>query len=121
MTEKTLFNKNILLVEDDYILAMDAEDTIVSNGSVVSVATNVETALEVLRKSEIHCAIVDLHLGNDDSRPIIEKLKANEIPFAVVTGAEINEIKDLEDNDITVYRKPVDYKWVLKRLSLKSR
>lgn len=119
MTDSTMPTKNILLVEDDFILAMDAEDTISSDGANVSLAVNVETALELLQKSEIDYAIVDYHLGKNNSRPIIEELQANEIPFAVVTGAELNEVQDLANNDITVFRKPVDYKWVMRRLSLK--
>lgn len=121
MTKENLQTKNILLVEDDFILAMDAEDTITSDGAKVSLATNVKSALEMLQKSEIHYAIIDLHLGDKDSRPVIEKLQENEIPFAVVTGAELDEVQDLTKNDITVFRKPVDYKWVVRRLSLKSR
>lgn len=119
MTRTNLHTKNILLVEDDFILAMDAEDTITCDGAKVSLATNVESALEILQKSEIHYAIVDLQLGDKDSRPLIKKLQENEIPFAVVTGAALDEMQDLTENDITVFRKPVDYKWVVKRLRLK--
>jgi ActR/RegA family two-component response regulator len=118
MTKQKLTSKNILLVEDDFILALDAEDTIAADGANVSLATNVKTALEVLKQSEIHYAIVDFHLGSDTSKPIIKELMANEIPFAVVTGAELNEIEDLKKDSITVFRKPVDYKWVVKKLSL---
>ncbi len=121
MTNNKTHAKNILLVEDDYILAMDAEDTISSDGANVSLATNVDTALDLLQKSEIHYAIVDYHLGRKDSRPVIEKLKAKDIPFAVVTGSELDEIDTLTDEKITVFRKPVDYKWVVRRLSLKNR
>jgi DNA-binding response OmpR family regulator len=120
MTHNNQQTKNILLVEDDFLLAMDAEDTITSNGATVSLATDVDTALDVLQKSEIHFAIVDLHLGDKDSKPVMKKLQENEIPFAVVTGADLNEVQDLVENDITVFRKPVDYKWVIRRLSLKT-
>ena len=120
MTKENLHTKNILLVEDDFILAMDAEDTIAADGAKVSLATNVESALEMLQKSEIHYAIIDLHLGDNNSRPVIKKLQENEIPFAVVTGAELDEVKDLTEKDITVFRKPVDYKWVVRKLTLKT-
>lgn len=116
MSKKNSSHKKILLVEDDFILAMDAEDTIASDGAIVKVADTVTSALKVLAQSEIDYAIVDLNLGNDNSKPVIEKLKQNEIPFVIVTGADLPEIEKLVEPDTTIFRKPVDYKWVLRKL-----
>ena len=61
MTNIARNQKNILLVEDDFILAMDAEDAIRSAGLEVSVVDNVDDALKVLESEKI-----DAEIGTDD-------------------------------------------------------
>ncbi len=110
--------KNVLLVEDDFILAMDAEDMLATDAVNVNVVDTVKKAFEVLNTSEIDCAIVDLQLVNHNSEPVIKKLKEQEIPFAIVTGADIKDVDRFSDGQTTVFRKPVDYSWVMRRLNL---
>jgi len=112
--------KTVLLVEDDFILAMDAEDNLTTDDTSVSVVSTVDTALDVISNSKIDYAIVDFQLADKDSKPVINKLKETDIPFAVVTGADLHQIHDIINDNTTVFRKPVDYKWVMRRLYLKE-
>lgn len=116
-TEKLV---NILLVEDDFILSMDAEETLTSNGAKVIAAEEVSTALDVIENIQIDYAIVDYHLGEETSEIIIEKLSNSSVPFAIVTGAELKNLQKFIDEKMTIFRKPVDYEWVMRRLSLQK-
>lgn len=111
---------NVLLVEDDFILSMDAEETLTSNGAKVIVAEEVSTALDVIDNIPIDYAIVDYHLGEETSEVIIDQLSKSSIPFAIVTGTELKNIQKFIDEKMTIFRKPVDYSWVMRRLSLQD-
>lgn len=110
----------VLLVEDDFILSMDAEETLTANGAKVIAAEEVSTAMDVIENIQIDYAIVDYHLGEETSEKIIDKLSKLSIPFAIVTGAELKNLQKFIDEEMTIFRKPVDYKWVMRRLSLQN-
>lgn len=78
---------HVLLVEDSLIIALDAEEALLSQGvGRVSVASSVEQALAVLEEETIDAALLDLNLGSQLSLPVAEVLAARSIPFAFVTG-----------------------------------
>jgi ActR/RegA family two-component response regulator len=111
---------NILLVEDDFILSMDAEETLTANGAKVIAAEEVSTALDIIENIQIDYAIVDYHLGEETSEVIIDKLCKASIPFAIVSGTELKNLQKFIDEKMTIFRKPVDYNWVMRRLSLQN-
>lgn len=117
MTNIARKQKNILLVEDDFILAMDAEDAIRSAGLEVSVVDNVDDALKVLESEKIDGAIMDFNLGNQTSEPVLGVLDDKEIPFAVVSGADLKELTTSVGEIKHLYRKPVDYDQVALHLA----
>lgn len=110
----------VLLVEDDFILSMDAEETLAANGANVIVAEEVSTALDAIENIEIDYAIIDYHLREETSEMVIRQLEKSAIPFAIVTGAELKNLQKFIDEKMTIFRKPVDYKWVMRRLSLQD-
>ena len=58
---------------------------------VLSAATEAE-ALENLAKSTIDFALVDLYLDRDTSLPVMDQLAAEKIPFAVMSGADKEDL-----------------------------
>jgi len=64
-----------LLVEDNIIIAMDAEDSLTELGAnAVNVAANVADALAILKRESISVALLDVNLGAETSEPIAEAL-----------------------------------------------
>jgi CheY-like chemotaxis protein len=78
---------NVLIVEDDPIIALDFEDTILGFGvNAVRTAGNVLKALEMIADHAPDFALLDVGLVREKSFAIAERLDALKIPFAFVTG-----------------------------------
>ena len=78
---------DVLIVEDDPIIALDFEDTIVGFGvKAVRTAGNVARALELIAERLPDFALLDVGLTREKSFAIAERLEALEIPFVFITG-----------------------------------
>jgi DNA-binding NtrC family response regulator len=78
---------DVLVVEDDAIIAMDFEDTILGFGAkTVRIASNVSRALKMIDERVPDFALLDIGLVQEKSFAIAERLETLGIPFAFVTG-----------------------------------
>ena len=78
---------DVLIVEDDPIIALDFEDTILGFGvATIRTAGNVARALELIAERAPDFALLDVGLVREQSFAIAEKLASLNIPFAFVTG-----------------------------------
>jgi CheY-like chemotaxis protein len=78
---------DVLIVEDDPIIALDYEDTILGFGvRTVRTAGNVATALEMIAERPPDFALLDVGLACEQSIAVAERLAALNIPFAFATG-----------------------------------
>jgi CheY-like chemotaxis protein len=79
--------QDVLVVEDDPIIALGLEDTILALGvSTVRVAANVASALRMIDQRPPDFALLDVGLVNEQSFAVAERLAALSIPFAFATG-----------------------------------
>jgi CheY-like chemotaxis protein len=78
---------DVLIVEDDPIIAIDFEDTILGFGvKTVRTAGSVAKALEMIADRPPDFALLDVGLVREKSFAIAERLDALKIPFVFVTG-----------------------------------
>jgi CheY-like chemotaxis protein len=78
---------DVLIVEDDPIIALDVEDTILGFGvKTVRTAANVAKALELIDLRAPEFALLDVSLIREKSFAVAERLETLKIPFAFVTG-----------------------------------
>jgi CheY-like chemotaxis protein len=78
---------DVLVVEDDPIIALDFEDTILGFGvKTVRTAANVAKALDMIADRPPQFALLDVSLIREKSFAVAERLEALKIPFAFVTG-----------------------------------
>ena len=78
---------DVLVVEDDPIIALDFEDTIRGFGvKSVRIAANVAKALELIEHRRPQFALLDVGLIREKSFAVAERLETLRIPFAFVTG-----------------------------------
>jgi CheY-like chemotaxis protein len=78
---------DVLIVEDDPIIALDFEDTILGFGvKTVRIAGNVARALDLIAEQRPDFALLDVGLTREKSFAVAERLKALEIPFIFITG-----------------------------------
>ena len=82
---------DVLIVEDDPIIALDFEDTILGFGvKTIRTAGNVARALSMIADRAPDFALLDVGLVREKSFAIAERLDALKIPFVFVTGYGVN-------------------------------
>jgi CheY-like chemotaxis protein len=78
---------DVLIVEDDPIIALDFEDTILGFGvKTVRCAGSVAHALMIIEERVPDFALLDVGLAREKSFDVAERLAKLNIPFAFVTG-----------------------------------
>ena len=76
-----------LIVEDNMIIALDAEQLLLDNGMArILTAANVAEALRLIESETIDVALLDVNLGSETSFALIAPLNARGIPYVFVTG-----------------------------------
>ena len=85
---KTLTGKMVLVVEDDYLLAMDIDQTLHrAKAQVVGPVGTVKGALALMDQYRfLDAAILDVNLGGHPVFPVAERLFDQAIPFLFATG-----------------------------------
>jgi CheY-like chemotaxis protein len=78
---------DVLIVEDDPIIALDFEDTLLGFGvKSVRTAGSVARALALIDQQLPDFALLDVSLIREKSFAVAERLDALTIPFAFITG-----------------------------------
>ncbi|TPN80712.1 GAF domain-containing protein [Mesorhizobium sp. CU2] len=97
----------VLLVEDQMLIAMDAENMLADIGFAnVTVAASAREAFEKLRLQPPQLAILDINLGDGTSLEIAEELSRLRIPFVFATGYGDKNLIGDAFAEATVVRKP---------------
>ncbi|MDA8870011.1 GAF domain-containing protein [Rhizobiaceae bacterium] len=78
---------HVLLVEDNMLIALDAEDMLKELGAEkVDAVASVREAMRAIEETEITFALLDVNLGNETSVPLALELAKRDIPFIFATG-----------------------------------
>lgn len=96
----------VLIVEDEALIAMMAEDMVDSLGCVVAgLAASISDAETALTDVKFDVAILDVNLNGTTSMELASRLKEQGTPFAFTTGYGADGI-DVEHHDMPVLTKP---------------
>lgn len=96
-----------LIVEDNVIIAMEAEDLLRGLGfNDCQVAGSVFAALEILDVATVSFAMLDINLGKDTSEPVAHELAARKIPFIFASGYGERSMPAQEFTTVPVVTKP---------------
>ncbi len=83
---------SVLLVEDEYLIALDAEQMLRELGvRDVEIASTFETARKQTQTGTFDLAVLDVNINGQLSFPIAEILKSRNIPFVFATGYSLRE------------------------------
>ncbi|MBO3761270.1 HWE histidine kinase domain-containing protein [Ciceribacter sp. L1K22] len=100
---------SLLLVEDQILIAMDAETMLADNGiQDVVTANSSDMALTHLKTFTPDVALLDINLGSGTSVPVAEELVRRGIPFIFATGYDDRTALPQELLSVPVVRKPYD-------------
>ncbi len=106
-TAEKLFSGTVLILEDNLIIAMDAETIMERLGAKrVDISSNVRDALRSIDKTRPDFALLDINLGTENSVPVAMKLKELGVPFAFATGYGERAPLPPELSDVPVVQKP---------------
>lgn len=79
--------RTVLLLEDNMLIALDAEDALNQAGiRKVLIASNTEAALAQIEREKPDFALLDFNLGDETSERVADALAEAGIPFCYATG-----------------------------------
>ena len=106
--ERPLQGLCVLVVEDDYFIALELCNALRAAGAdVIGPARDVQTALAAIRDERIDCGVLDINLRGQMAFEIAAELRARGIPAIFATGCDASMIPD-ELADAVRLEKPVD-------------
>jgi DNA-binding response OmpR family regulator len=89
--------RQIPVVEDEFLIAMEVEQTLRRAGyQVVGPAPSLGTALELLRQVCPDAAVLDVNLAGERVTPVAEVLRAMAVPFVLASGYSAADLSDEE-------------------------
>jgi CheY-like chemotaxis protein len=98
---------DVLIVEDDAIIALDFEQTVAEFGvPLVRIASNVAQALAMVAERPPDFALLDIGLSEEKSFAVAKRLAVLKIPFAFVTGYSGERVFPPEYSDRPKLSKP---------------
>lgn len=117
MPGSTLRGLRILVVEDEYLLAMDLERELRDAGAeVVGPAASVAAALRLIDGDHVlDGALLDVNLGGEPIFPVADALLGRGVPVVLTTGYDARAIP-VRYADVPRCEKPVDVRRVARTL-----
>jgi CheY-like chemotaxis protein len=99
-------NLQVLVVEDESMVAMMIEDMLTDLGhQVVATSGNLSNASKLVLNANADLAILDVNLNGEETYPIAASLASRKIPFIFATGYGSSGIKS-EWSGVPVLQKP---------------
>ena len=85
--EQLPLSGDVLVLEDNMVIALEASDLLSACGaSHVALTSNVESALAAIEDRNLTFALLDVNLRDQTSLPVAEVLHERGIPFVLATG-----------------------------------
>jgi CheY-like chemotaxis protein len=118
MADPTLYDQRILVVEDEYLLAMELQGKLQESEAVVlGPVSNLDDALALIRSEpSIDGAVLDINLGGKMAYPAADLLMERGIPFVFTTGYDDVVIPERFGNAPRL-QKPFDISRIVQALA----
>lgn len=114
--------RNILVLEDEPLVAMMLQDELEAMGiHVIGPANNLKSALQLAEFANLDGALLDLNINGEYVTKVADKLRARNVPFIFVTAYA--RPPGLLYREVSVLRKPfskIDLRMALISLFEKS-
>jgi DNA-binding LytR/AlgR family response regulator len=99
----------ILIVEDEFLLAMELEMLLQQRGCMVlGPVSSVGQALAALDGEQPDVAFLDVNLKGERATPIAAALQARRVPFVLITGYSALQLTEPELREAPRIDKPVN-------------
>ncbi|NHN88560.1 HWE histidine kinase domain-containing protein [Acetobacter conturbans] len=119
--EKTLAGKTVLLLEDEFLIALDVEQALSEKKAAhVYTASSIAQACEILERYLVDVAILDIDIGGETSAPVARLLADRGVPFVFTTGYDNDPEINQSFPEAEIIKKPYEIKDILKALAISS-
>jgi DNA-binding NtrC family response regulator len=98
-------DRRILVVEDDFLIAVDLEDMLSRLGFMVISTRDAASSLEHIRMHRFDAAVLDSRLGGVPTSGLADALAAAAVPFAIMSGLETTA----RHRGVPLLRKPFSF------------
>jgi AmiR/NasT family two-component response regulator len=107
-----LAGRRVLVVEDEFLIALDVEDALRELGcEVVGPVATVAQALAVLADpAGCDLAVLDVRLAEGSTAPLAQALSRQGIPFVVLTGYDRSQLSEPALREAVLLGKPLQRK-----------
>lgn len=103
-----LAGTRILLLEDEFLMALLLEDLIIeAGGEVVGPVRSNRDAIDLIGRRPIDLALIDVNVVDGDTTPTMRLLRDNGVPTMVCTGGMLPLAMQREGFSGPVYTKPI--------------
>ena len=100
--------QRILIVEDEFLIALDIEDALGELGcEIVGPAATVADAMKLIEAMPPDAAVLDVRLGDGSTVPIAQELQRRGVPYVVLTGYERQQVDDPVLRNAPMLAKPL--------------
>ena len=82
--------QNLLIAEDEVIIAYDLAQGFENAGAAVTVTHNLKDALAAVRLTKFNSAVLDIKLGPDMAGRLCALLQCMNVPFVIYSGSDIS-------------------------------
>ncbi|MDF2370443.1 MAG: GAF domain-containing protein [Rhizobiaceae bacterium] len=108
---------SVLVVEDNIIIALDAEIHLDQLGAKqVQIASTVTAAMELVETNDFDFALLDVNLGSETSEPLAHLLMQKGVPFAFASGYGELQALAAKFNNAPIVQKPYDKNALVKAI-----
>lgn len=102
-------NKNALIVEDNFVVAMLSKNLLLEKGfTEIAVAATIDEAMTYLSDNSYQFCLLDVNLQGELSTPVARYLERKSIPFAFATGYGSDGHDIVNDHSAPMISKPID-------------
>lgn len=102
-----LKDANILIVDDEFLIALNLQMLFFDIGARVSIATTLSSAMDVALSDSFRVALLDFRLGRETAEPIAQVLSRRGIPFLFFSAHSIPAPLRTRYPDAPALTKPV--------------
>jgi DNA-binding response OmpR family regulator len=84
-----LSGRKIVVLEDEYLIALDAEGILKDMGAEVLIATNLADGEKLAQTEKVDLALLDVNINGEFSFPVAQKFHERQVPIVFASGYEL--------------------------------
>ena len=92
---KPISDLSVMLLEDEFLIALDAEDNLASLGvKQIEVVNTLPRAAAIAERGDVDVAILDLNINGQMSFGVAEMFRERGVPVVFASGYELRGLED---------------------------